>query len=193
MTVPVTLPRRPGLYRLATTLHDHDGIAFDAATQERIPALLVRVTGPLWATYASADSVSATAGVALTVPIRVANTGSESWSGGSVDAPGGPVPGTLERRPARLVARWVALDRTAEGPFLTTDVNGPPVYLTPGASTVLSFDLVAPTDPGHYLLIVDVVLSDRGSLTANGVPPGLIRVSVDPSPPIPGPAVGPAD
>jgi hypothetical protein len=45
----------------------------------------------------------------------------------------------------------------------------------------------------HYLLIVDVVLSDRGSLTANGVPPGLIRVSVEASPPVPGPAVRPAD
>jgi hypothetical protein len=192
MTVPVTLPLRPGLYRLSTSLHDRDGVAFDAATQELIPALLVRITGPLWATYASADSISATAGAPLTVPIRVANTGSQSWSGSSLDTPEGTVASALERRPARLVARWVTLDRTADGPFLASEVNGPPVYLTPGASVVLSFEMVAPTEPGHYLLVVDVVLSDRGSLTANGVPPGLIRVSVEPSPTVSVP-VGPRD
>ena len=46
LTVPLTLPLRTGLYRLSTTVHDRDGIAFDAATQARIPALIVRITGP---------------------------------------------------------------------------------------------------------------------------------------------------
>ena len=214
LSVAVTLPERTGLYRLSTTLHDRDGVAFDAATQALIRALIVRVTGPLWASYAVADTIGATPGAPIMLPIRLANTGSESWSGSPVDGAGlaatsgaateSPAPATLapetpamsgvERRPARLVARWIALDRMADGPLPPTDVNGPPVYLTPGASAVFPFDLIAPSEPGHYLLVVDVVLLDRGSLAANGVPPGLVRVIVEPSSLVPSlDAIGPAD
>ena len=77
-----------------------------------------------------------------------------------------------------------------DGPYPPSDVSGPPVYLTPGASAIFQFDLIAPPTPGHYLLVIDVVLSDRGSLAANGVPPGLVRVIVEAAPlePLPGEA-----
>ena len=209
LTVPVTLPERTGLYRMSTTLHDRDGVAFDAATQALVPALIVRVTGPLWASYAIADTVEATSEAPLVLPVRLANTGSVSWSVGPVDQPdaGGtadpapaslspelPATGSVQRRPAWLVARWIALDRMADGPLPPSDVSGPPTYLSPGASAVFAFDLVAPSEPGHYLLVIDVVLADRGSLAAHGVPPGLVRVIVAPSPFVPSPdAVAPAD
>ena len=209
LTVPVTLPERTGLYRMSTTLHDRDGVAFDAATQALVPALIVRVTGPLWASYAIADTVEATSEAPLVLPIRLANTGSESWSAGPVDQPDAcgtadpapaslspevPATGSVQRRPAWLVARWIALDRMADGPLPPSDVSGPPTYLSPGASAVFAFDLVAPSEPGHYLLVIDVVLADRGSLAAHGVPPGLVRVIVAPSPFVPSPdAVAPAD
>ena len=45
MVVPVTMPSVPGRYRLTITLHDADGVAYDAATQALIPPLIVRVTG----------------------------------------------------------------------------------------------------------------------------------------------------
>ena len=45
LSVPVTMPTAPGRYRLTVTLHDGDGVAFDAATQAALPTLAVRVTG----------------------------------------------------------------------------------------------------------------------------------------------------
>ena len=45
MFVPVTMPSIPGRYRLTITLHDADGVEYDAATQALIPSLIVRVTG----------------------------------------------------------------------------------------------------------------------------------------------------
>ena len=53
--------RRPGLYRLVATVHQPDGVAYDASTQALVPALVVRVTGPLTATYA-APATATTAG-----------------------------------------------------------------------------------------------------------------------------------
>ena len=41
----MTLPTTPGRYRLTVTLHDADGVAYDAVTQALIPSLIVRVTG----------------------------------------------------------------------------------------------------------------------------------------------------
>ena len=45
LSMPVVLPSAPGRYRLTITLHDGDGVAYDAATQAEIPTLVVRVTG----------------------------------------------------------------------------------------------------------------------------------------------------
>jgi len=43
LRVDVDVPENPGLYRLVTTLHDAEGIAFDAPTQALLPPLLVQV------------------------------------------------------------------------------------------------------------------------------------------------------
>ena len=48
-------PPTPGRYRLTITLHDKDGVAYDAATQAQFPALIVRVTGDLDATIVAPD------------------------------------------------------------------------------------------------------------------------------------------
>ena len=42
--------------------------------------------------------------------------------------------------------------------------------------------LDAPDRAGSYLLVVDVLLPDGESFAANGIPPGLIRVSVEAEP-----------
>ena len=75
LTGPLTLPAEPGLYRLVATLHDSDGVAFDAETQDLLPALLVRVTAPLSASYAVPAELRTAAAAALSVRVRVANTG----------------------------------------------------------------------------------------------------------------------
>ena len=45
LSIPVSMPAVPGKYRLTITLHDKDGVVYDAATQALIPSLIVRVTG----------------------------------------------------------------------------------------------------------------------------------------------------
>ena len=45
LSIPVSMPSVPGKYRLTITLHDKDGVVYDAATQALIPSLIVRVTG----------------------------------------------------------------------------------------------------------------------------------------------------
>ena len=42
-------------------------------------------------------------------------------------------------------------------------------------------DLVAPTAPGQYLLLLDIVTPERGSLVASGADPTMIRVTVLPA------------
>jgi hypothetical protein len=39
-----------------------------------------------------------------------------------------------------------------------------------------------PATPGQYLLILDVVTPDKGSLASIGVPPTMVRVTVLPAP-----------
>ena len=39
--------------------------------------------------------------------------------------------------------------------------------------------LEVPAEPGSYLVVLDIVLPDIGSLTAEGVEPGLVRVTVE--------------
>jgi hypothetical protein len=92
-----------------------------------------------------------------------------------------------ERTPA-LVARWVALDdiETFAGPPGETSLV--PAVIGPGTSGVLDVPLRAPTRPGRYLLLFDVQDGDGTSLASIGVPPGLVRVVVQPT----GPADGSA-
>ena len=45
-----------------------------------------------------------------------------------------------------------------------------------------------PSAPGDYLLVLDIVTPDRGSLAAAGIDPTIIRIHVvAPAPPTPGP------
>jgi hypothetical protein len=189
----VTLPDRPGLYRLVTTLHDAGGVAFGPAIQALIPALVVRVTGDLWAIYGVQPELVAPAGASVRLAVRVENAGSSAWGVQPLDnlvdtVPAGPAP--------QLVARWQPLglpDPSGESRGGTASV---PAYIGPGGSAVLELGLTAPATPGAYLLILDVVTADHGSLAALGVSPGLVRVVVtgsEAAPPSasPAPASGP--
>jgi hypothetical protein len=175
-SVKVALPARPGLYRLVITLHDATGVAYDAATQELFPALIVSVTGPLWATYGTPDQVAVGSGRRLDVRVTVANSGSEAWGSRPVESLVDPAP-ILAADPPLLVARWVGLDGgAARG---TGTAGGTvPAYVDPGTSATLEMVLTAPAAAGSYLLLFDVLLPDGRSLAAAGVPPGLVRVTV---------------
>ena len=182
IAVPVRVPSTPGLYRLVATIHQADGVAFDAATQALVPALVVRVTGPLAATYEAPLTATAAAGTAFTITVRVTNLGLSALGlpaevnrvTGAVTEPAMPA------MPAALVARWVDLDAVAApaSPAGSVGHADLPAVLAPGASVDVDVPLTAPSAPGWYLLVLDVGDPVVGSLAAAGVPPGIVAVTV---------------
>jgi hypothetical protein len=175
IVAPLTVPAAAGRYRLVVTLHDATGVAYDAATQAALPSLIVRVSAALDARYLVAESITASAGGALNLPIAVANVGSTTW--------GQLVTGRASREDrstnARLVGHWVRLD-SADGSAPAADVA---VKLragfAPGSSERTVLELTAPEAPGTYLVVVDVVAPGVGSLAAHGIDPALVRVTVE--------------
>lgn len=181
LTAPVTVPTRPGLYRLVTTIHDGEGVAYDAETQNLIPALLIRVTAPLSATFGLPAELERDAGRAMTVRVRVANTGSETWGRPTAISPitGEPIGPDV---PPLLVARWISLDNYA-APAAAAPSAVVRADVGPGQESVIVVALVTPALPGRYLLLFDLQTEDGMSFASIGVPPGITRVVVDqPSP-----------
>ncbi|MBA2718382.1 MAG: hypothetical protein H0U52_03925 [Chloroflexi bacterium] len=178
--VPVLVPTNPGLYRLVSTVHQADGQAFDAATQALIPALVVRVTGPLTATYTTAPTATASAGAPFSLDVVVTNLGRSAW-GNAAEVHRVDAAETVPASRAILVARWVDLGAAAIGastPAGTLASSILPAGLAPGKSIALDFRMTAPAAAGEYLLVLDVVDPKTGSLAAAGVPPGIVRVTV---------------
>jgi hypothetical protein len=56
-----------------------------------------------------------------------------------------------------------------------------PIGLAPGKSANATLGLTAPNAAGQYLLLLDVVTPERGSLLASGADPTVIRVTVVPA------------
>jgi hypothetical protein len=177
ISVPVTVPTKPGLYRLVGTIHGTDGVAYDATTQALMPALIVRVTGKLSARYEAPAAGYASAGGTFKLHVGVTNLGAAAWGSRAVK----PDVGGAEKAPARratLITRWVSLSgSTGASPAKERSV-ALPAGLAPGASAAVDFVLTVPTSPGDYLLLLDVVTPQGGSLAGAGVPPGIVRVTV---------------
>ena len=179
LSVPVRIPAAPGLYRLVATLHESDGLAYDASTQALVPALVVRVTGPRTAVYTVPASATGRAGQPFPFVVDVTNLGSTPWG----HAASRPTRGDAELIPASratLVARWISLGATVDptDPTSGTGSSILPAGLAPGATVTTQLMLTAPVVPGEYLLVLDVLDPDSGSLAALGVPPGIVRVTV---------------
>ena len=179
ISVPVIVPSTPGLYRLVATVHGSDGVAYDASTQALVPALVVRVTGPLTATYTAPATATTAADAPLTLAVTVTNLGREAWGHPSETHGVGPA---AEREPASratLIARWVDLGGLgASGASAGVASTILPAGLAPGRSVAVGFSLHAPAAPGEYLVVLDVLDPLTGSLAAAGVPPGIVRVTV---------------
>jgi len=177
----VEVPAQPGLYRVVVTLHDGDGVAFDRATQERVPALIVRVTRPLSATIAAPRSLVMEAGATVIVPLAVTNSGQVEWTSPDLPRPlAGPPEPAQQADPATalLVGHWLRLDAgagTNARPGVVATVAAPP-----GDTVQVALELTAPLAPGDYLLVLDIVSPLHGSLTAQGMPPIAIPIRVDP-------------
>jgi hypothetical protein len=177
VTVPVRVPLQAGLYRLVGTIHGKDGVAYDAATQALMPALIVQVTGPLTAVYNVPAAAFATEGGTLDLHVGVTNLGAAAWGSPGVSH----LMGGAEAEPAKratLVARWVSLAESVGGAPAPESTALLPAGLAPGAAADVAFRLTAPAAAGDYLLLVDVITPRSGSLAVAGVPPGIIRVTV---------------
>jgi len=180
ISAELTTPEAPGLYRLVVTLHDHDGVAFDAGTQDRIPAFTVRVMGELSAVISATDRLTVAPGAKVDLPVTIANTGHLAWDfneprQAATDTLAGPAPG--EEYP-ELVGQWLRLD--ASGAPSQAVVARATIQPLPGTTEGAVLALTAPPEPGSYLLVLDVVTPLYGSLTAVGGPPMVVRVDVAP-------------
>jgi hypothetical protein len=180
ISVPVTVPAKPGLYRLVGTIHGTDGVAYDAATQALMPALIVRVTGSLGARYDAPVAALATAGEPFKLHVTVTNFGADEWGVRAIRSDINGAVKTPARR-ATLIARWVSLSGVADPSQAEEGSSVLPAGLAAGASMAVDFVLTTPKTAGDYLLLLDVITPDDGSLAGAGVPPGIVRVTVSES------------
>jgi hypothetical protein len=184
LLVTLQLPDAPGTYRLVTTVHGADGVAFDGATQALVPAVVVRVSRALSVAFGVVPNLTVETGAKIALPIRVANDGALAWAdrpdmaSSSMDALDPRV--TRARPSARLVARWVPLATAGSGAPAPLEASMV-VAVDPGSELTVRLSLVAPAAPGSYLLVLDVDSPLHGSLAASGAAPGQVRVTVEPA------------
>ncbi len=177
LSMGVNLPAAPGRYRMVITLHDKDGVAYDEETQHLIPTVLVRVTGDPDGAILAAPSNTLAIGSHVSLPVRVVNLGTAAWGHDRITTSRDRDRSTPAVS-AELVGHWVALGGGAIMTIIPEVSVDLPPGLAPGGDVDASLGLDVPTVPGDYLLILDVVTPEHGSLTAAGVAPTIVRVKV---------------
>lgn len=181
MAFGLAAPSAPGRYRLTVTLHDKHGVAFDAATQALLPSLIVRVTGDLDAQIVAPSRSEVAPGASTPLDLWVANLGKRAWGHHAIDDTKDPesfAPATA----ARVIGQWVALGdvdaATLAAAAAATASAELPAGLQPGAVVPAGLAIAAPTIEGDYLLVLDIVTPEDGSIVAAGLAPTIIRVTV---------------
>ncbi len=192
LAVETTYPTAPGLYRLTVTLHTPEGVVYDDATQALLTPVLVRVSGPIAAAYGAPATLALGVDSDTTIAVKVLNAGTDRWDA-QVALPAAtrsalvPDPGvTPDRiapprtttRGADLVATWVSADGQPVPEALTASL--PDEVSAPGGVADVLLQLHAPSAPGTYLILVDVVTPNHGPLSSMGTTPAIIRVTVNP-------------
>lgn len=167
VTARVLVPQAVGVYRLTISTADSDGVDLPATQAQQPQSYLVHVIPSLAVTYTTALALDVGTGQPTALPIRLTNSGIDPWwVPATPDEPGS---GTL-------VATWVALGVSSSAVPAPTVAEAP--FVAPGSSTDVALTLVAPRTPGEYLLVLDVLAPDGGSLAAAGVPPQMVLVTV---------------
>jgi hypothetical protein len=175
----VALPQRPR-YRLTVTLHDPRG-RLRHRDQALLQPVTVRVTGDFDGAILATPSATLTAGSTATLPVRVVNLGRMTWGIPAITNPGPVAVDGAAAAPASLVGRWIPLSASATlpaDPAAAETRADLPIGLASGATADASLSLTAPDAPGNYLVMLDVVTPERGSLIAAGWQPTLVRVTV---------------
>ncbi len=183
MTVRVATPAAPGRYRLTVSLHDEDGVAYDPVTQAQVPSLIFRVTGDLDAGFDTPAWLALEPGETVDLSVPVANLGRHTWGHVAFDDPRDPE-GSVPGESARMTGTWVALG-PLEDPAQDDAANAAsvtsaelPAGFEAGSVAQPKLRLFAPSVAGEYLLILDILTPEAGSLTARGIEPPIIRVTV---------------
>ena len=191
LSLDVTFPSAPGIYRLVTMLHTADGVAYDAATQALVAAVIVHVRPAVAVAYGAPASVTLTRGEPAQLPVNVVNAGAKHWDQEVTATPNRVAgeSGVVSRTtilPAQLVATWVSPDGQPVPSPLTVRLDDK--VAAPGGSASLALGVTAPDAPGTYLLLLDVVSASSGALSSHGSDPAIVRVTVvDPPAPTPAP------
>ena len=95
-------------------------------------------------------------------------------------------PAPTPRRPRRSSA--TGSRSTCSAPASRpTSARISPAGLAPNKPAEAALDLAVPSAPGDYLLVLDIVTPERGSLAAAGIDPTIIRIHVV-APVVPTPA-----
>ena len=199
MALDVATPSVRGRYRLTITLHDSEGVAYDAATQALVPRLLVRVTGDLDAGIDAPQSLALAPGSTTDLPIWVANLGRTAWGHPAIEDARDPDGGDPAAA-AHVTGTWVAQgaqddpEQLAAADAASVDTVALVAGFEPRAVAATQLRLFAPSVAGQYLLVLDIVTPEAGSLTAHGIEPAIIRVNVAEPEAVPSgaPVTGPA-
>lgn len=181
LAVRVALPANPGLYRLTVTLHDENGVAYDAATQARVPSMLTRVVGEVDGKVLAALEATLEAATDVPLAVRIVNLGRAPWGREEVGDGSSP-DGGIPSQAARLIGHWIPLATSASAGGMAPVGTALPAGLEGGSTAEVTILLTVPAEPGQYLLVLDVVTPGSGSLAALGVAPTMVRVTVVPQP-----------
>jgi hypothetical protein len=183
MAINLATPSVRGRYRLTIMLHDAEGVAYDSATQALVPALLVRVTGDLDGGIDAPAFLDLAPGSTTNLPVWVANLGRTAWGHPAIEDARDPDGGDPAAA-AHITGTWVALgaqddpDQQAAADAASVDTVTLPAGFEPRAVVGPKLRLFAPSVAGQYLLVLDIVTPEAGSLTARGIEPAIIRVNV---------------
>ena len=183
MAFTIATPAVPGRYRLTVTLHDADGVAYDPVTQAQVPSLIVRVTGDLDAGIDAPDRLDLAPGATTDLSVWVANVGKATWGHKAFEDPRDPE-GTVKAEAAHVTGTWIALgavddpDQLAAADAASVASAALPAGFTARSVADLKLRLFAPSVAGEYLLLLDIVTPEAGSLTFRGIEPTIVRVTV---------------
>jgi hypothetical protein len=183
MAFNVATPAAPGRYRLTVTLHDADGVVYDPVTQAQLPSLVVRVTGDLDAGIDAPARLDLAPGATTDLSVWVANLGKTTWGHLAFEDPRDPE-GTVKAEAAQVTGTWVALgaadsaDQLAAADAASVVAGALPAGFKARSVADLKLRLFAPSVAGEYLLLLDIVTPESGSLTSRGVEPTIVRVTV---------------
>jgi hypothetical protein len=134
----------------------------------------------LGAKYDAPVAALASAGEPLKLHVTVTNFGAAAWGARAIRSDINGAVKTPARR-ATLIARWVSLSGVPDTSQAKEGTSVLPAGLAAGASMAVDFVLTTPKTAGDYLLLLDVITPDDGSLAGAGVPPGIVRVTVSES------------